>query len=247
VPRSRGRPLTQTGCRRLARSGTRRLRGRRGPRSRPAAEHGGVRPPAAHGRRDRRGRPARRRHRLRSAARLSRMSDDFLDIFRTEATERLETIAGLLMRAEQGDSDASAVHALMREAHTLNGAAGMVGLPGVADDAHELKDAALRMRMQPLSSIAGPLRRAVRETATALGKDVDLVLTGTETELDRAILEELPDVLVHLVRNAVDHGIEAPDERIRNGKPRSGRLEVGASQRGSLVEITVSDDGRGVD
>ena len=111
----------------------------------------------------------------------------------------------------------------------------------------ELKDAALRMRMQPLSSIAGPLRRAVRETATALGKDVDLVLTGTETELDRAILEELPDVLVHLVRNAVDHGIEAPDERVRNGKPRSGRLEVGASQRGSLVEITVSDDGRGVD
>jgi two-component system chemotaxis sensor kinase CheA len=260
------------------------------------------------------------------------MSDDFLDIFRTEATERLETIAGLLMRAEQGDSDSSAVHALMREAHTLKGAAGMVGLPGVADDAHaledavgpvresggplpatlvpsllelvdrmrlgafgapspeqppaaaplvrvpaekvdrlldlvgetivhrrrteedegdvlldELKDAALRMRMQPLSSIAGPLRRAVRETATALGKDVDLVLTGTETELDRAILEELPDVLVHLVRNAVDHGIEAPDERIRNGKPRSGRLEVGASQRGSLVEITVSDDGRGVD
>src|SRR6185312_2043395 len=96
--------------------------------------------------------PAHRCRGLRSAARLSRMSDEFLDIFRTEAAERLETIAGLLMRAEQDDSDASAVHALMREAHTLKGAAGMVGLPGVAADAHALEDA-----VGPVRESGGPL------------------------------------------------------------------------------------------
>jgi two-component system chemotaxis sensor kinase CheA len=109
-----------------------------------------------------------------------------------------------------------------------------------------LKNAAIALRTLPLSSIMAPLPRAVRDLASATGKEVDLVVDGAETELDRAILEGLPEILIHLLRNAIGHGIEAPDERVRLGKPSGGRLEVRAEQRGGLVEITVADDGRGV-
>ena len=109
-----------------------------------------------------------------------------------------------------------------------------------------LKNAAIGLRTLPLSSIMAPLPRAVRDLASATGKEVELVVDGVETELDRAILEGLPEILVHLLRNAIGHGIEAPDERVRLGKPSGGRLEVRAEQRGGLVEITVADDGRGV-
>jgi two-component system, chemotaxis family, sensor kinase CheA len=110
----------------------------------------------------------------------------------------------------------------------------------------ELKNAAIGLRTLPLSSIMAPLPRAVRDLAAATGKEVELVVEGVETELDRAILEGLPELLVHLLRNAIGHGIEAPEERVRLGKPSRGRLELRAEQRGSLVEITVADDGRGV-
>ena len=102
------------------------------------------------------------------------------------------------------------------------------------------------MRTLPLSSIVTPLPRAVRDLAAETGKQVELVVVGAETELDRAILEGLSEPLVHLLRNAVGHGIEPPEERERAGKPARGRLELRAEQRGSIVEVTVSDDGRGI-
>jgi two-component system chemotaxis sensor kinase CheA len=110
----------------------------------------------------------------------------------------------------------------------------------------ELTDSAVRMRTLPVSAITGPLPRAIRDLAQAAGKQVEFAVTGGDTELDRAILESLAEPLTHLLRNAVSHGIEPPDERRRAGKPACGRLELRALPRGSLVEITVKDDGRGI-
>jgi two-component system, chemotaxis family, sensor kinase CheA len=110
----------------------------------------------------------------------------------------------------------------------------------------ELKDTAIGMRTLPLSVITRRLPLAVREIARETGKDVELVVAGADTELDRVILESLHDPLTHLLSNAVIHGIESPAERERAGKPARGRLEVRAEPRGSLVEIVVADDGRGV-
>ena len=110
----------------------------------------------------------------------------------------------------------------------------------------ELKDAAIQMRMVPLATITAPLPRAVRDIATAEGKDVQLLISGDDTELDRIILESLSEPLVHMVRNAVGHGIETPSEREAAGKPARATVQLAAKQRGGTVEIAVSDDGRGV-
>ncbi|HVA31554.1 MAG TPA: response regulator [Gaiellaceae bacterium] len=110
----------------------------------------------------------------------------------------------------------------------------------------ELKDAAIKMRTLPLATITGPLPRAVRDIAAAEGKEVELVVIGEEVELDRVILESLGEPLVHIVRNAVGHGIEPQRERVQAGKPPRGTIELRAQQRGGLIEIVIADDGRGV-
>jgi two-component system, chemotaxis family, sensor kinase CheA len=110
----------------------------------------------------------------------------------------------------------------------------------------ELRDTAFGMRMLPLSVITAPLPRAIRDLARSAGKEVEFVVTGTDTELDRVILESLAEPLTHLLRNAVVHGIESPAEREQAAKPTRGRVELHAMPRGSLAEITVTDDGRGV-
>jgi len=110
----------------------------------------------------------------------------------------------------------------------------------------ELQDAVIAMRTLPLASITEPFPRAVRDLAAAEGKEADLTIDGAETQLDRVILEGISDPIVHLLRNAVAHGIESPDEREDAGKPRRGRVELRAEQRGGMVAIEVADDGLGV-
>jgi two-component system chemotaxis sensor kinase CheA len=106
---------------------------------------------------------------------------------------------------------------------------------------------AQRARMVSFATVAGPLQRAVRDVATSGGKDVEWILDGGQTQLDRQVLERLRDPLMHLVRNAVDHGVETSSERVAAGKSATGHVSVRAETRGEQVVVTVSDDGRGVD
>jgi two-component system chemotaxis sensor kinase CheA len=135
---------------------------------------------------------------------------------------------------------------------------GSIGFRGVAVDLHrlvrtlerrifDLQTAIMQVRMVPLGQIFERLSLVARRTADGVGKEVELVVTGEETELDKLIVEELVDPLMHMVRNAIDHGIEAPDVRRKAGKPSAGRLELRAFPRGNHVVIEIGDDGRGID
>ncbi len=117
-------------------------------------------------------------------------------------------------------------------------------LDRVADD---LQTAVMGMRMQPVGRLFQRFPRIVRDLARQLGKEVELVLEGEGTDLDRSLVEALADPLIHLLRNALDHGVEMPAEREQGGKPRKGRICLSASQRGERIVISVSDDGRGMD
>jgi two-component system chemotaxis sensor kinase CheA len=111
----------------------------------------------------------------------------------------------------------------------------------------ELQTAVMGMRMQPVGRLFQRFPRIVRDLARQLGKEVELVLEGEGTDLDRSLVEALADPLIHLLRNALDHGVEMPDERELAGKPRKGRVCLSASQRGERIVIAVHDDGRGMD
>jgi two-component system chemotaxis sensor kinase CheA len=111
----------------------------------------------------------------------------------------------------------------------------------------DLQRRALRLRTAPLLRVVDTLPRTAREVASALGKQVEVELRGAELELDRAILDRLADPLVHLVRNAVDHGIESAEKRREAGKPPAGRLVIDARRERDHVRISVADDGKGID
>ena len=111
----------------------------------------------------------------------------------------------------------------------------------------DLQRRALGLRTAPLLRVMDPLPRLAREIAMELGKVVEVELHGAELELDRSILDRLNDPLVHLVRNAVDHGLELPSTRREAGKPPGGRLEIDARREKDSIRISVTDDGRGID
>jgi len=101
--------------------------------------------------------------------------------------------------------------------------------------------------MQPIKKVFGRFPRVVRDLARSLKKDINLELRGEDTDLDKNLVEALADPLVHLVRNAVDHGIEMPDKREAADKPRQGQVVLGAAQEGDHILLTISDDGAGMD
>jgi two-component system chemotaxis sensor kinase CheA len=113
--------------------------------------------------------------------------------------------------------------------------------------ADEMQDAVMRMRMMPVSSIAQRFPRLVRDISQRLGKEVEFVVNGEDTEADKNIIEALADPLLHIVRNSLDHGLEAPAERIAAGKSPQGRLTINAHQESDKIAIEIVDDGRGID
>ncbi|MBC2606432.1 chemotaxis protein CheA [Pelagicoccus albus] len=111
----------------------------------------------------------------------------------------------------------------------------------------ELRDSVLGIRMMPIGSTFNRFRRLVHDLSCELGKKIDLTTEGEETELDKTVLDQLGDPLVHLIRNSIDHGIESPAERVANGKEDTGNIRLAATHEGAHVVVTIEDDGHGID
>ncbi len=134
---------------------------------------------------------------------------------------------------------------------------GLRELPGISDWIHTLealervsrrvRDTTLDLRMVPVDELFSRFPRVVRDLADRFGKEIELQIVGQDTRLDRTIVERLSDPMIHLIRNAVDHALESPEERVARGKPRKGRISLSAGHEGDRVSIRVSDDGRGLD
>jgi len=157
---------------------------------------------------------------------------------------RLTQIAGA---SDADTSDAGASDAGASDAGTLDMAKLADPVETLELLTNELRDCALDMRMMPIGTIFGKFRRMIRDLAAELGKEVELITEGAETELDKTIIERLSDPLVHLIRNSIDHGIHTPEEREKSGKPRKGTIRLSAAHLGTKVVITISDDGEGLD
>lgn len=112
--------------------------------------------------------------------------------------------------------------------------------------ARELQELSMSMRMVPIQGVFQKMSRLVRDLARKAGKDIEFVVTGGETELDRNVVEAISDPLVHMVRNAADHGIEMPEDRVKAGKPRAGKLALKAYHRAGNIVIEITDDGKGL-
>jgi two-component system, chemotaxis family, sensor kinase CheA len=156
--------------------------------------------------------------------------------------------------AERLDALVHLVGELARHRTTAEGHIALLDAPDLHDtmacltnSAEALQSMVMQVRMMPLDAALMRLPRLVRDLSTKLGKDVELELIGHDTELDRTVVDALADPLVHLVRNALDHGLEPPEIRLAAGKSRVGRLTVAARPAGANVVIEVSDDGRGID
>ncbi|MHB1605334.1 MAG: chemotaxis protein CheA [Leptospirales bacterium] len=111
----------------------------------------------------------------------------------------------------------------------------------------DLQLAVIKTRMQPIRKVLGKFPRMVRDLSRKMGKEVRLELSGEETELDKSVIEEIGDPLVHIIRNAIDHGLESPEVRLKSGKSSEGVVRISAYQEGNSIVIEVSDDGKGID
>lgn len=111
----------------------------------------------------------------------------------------------------------------------------------------DLQDGMMKTRMLPIEHLFGRFPRMIRDLAQKSDKSIELIIEGKETELDRTLIEEISDPLIHILRNSADHGLEGPEERAAKGKSRKGIIVLRASHQGNMVVITVADDGRGID
>ncbi len=139
----------------------------------------------------------------------------------------------------------SAAMQVTAERHALDDLTEVV--EGVDRLVEEIRDNALQLRMVQIGETFNRFRRVVRDTSKELGKDIDLIITGGETEVDKTVVEKINDPLTHLVRNSVDHGIESPEVRRANGKPAKGTVSLNAFHDSGHIVIQVKDDGAGLD
>ncbi len=174
----------------------------------------------------------------------------------SQATARTEAVQDLSIRVDTAKLDA-----LVDTVGELVIAQTMVNLSSAvdADDnlrrvvtqvtkiVRDVQETAMAMRMLPLAGTFQKMKRVVRDVSRKAGKDVELLLNGEDTELDKNVIQQISDPLVHMVRNAVDHGVESPGDREQAGKPRQGVLRLNAYYEGDNVVIEVKDDGRGLD
>src|SRR5579864_6163291 len=112
---------------------------------------------------------------------------------------------------------------------------------------NDLQKSVMKIRMVPVEHLFRRFPRVVRDVAKSCGKEVSLVMTGQDTDLDKSILDALAEPLTHLVRNCVDHGIETPEQRLPAGKPANGTVRLNAYHQGNQIVIECSDDGAGID
>jgi two-component system chemotaxis sensor kinase CheA len=169
------------------------------------------------------------RHRQTQEARYIRVHADKLDSLINLVGELVIAGAGATLLAQrQGDG-------AMQEATTL-----------MSRLVEEIRDGALRLRMVPIGETFSRFQRVVRDVSKELGKDIELVVTGAETELDKSVVEKIGDPLTHLVRNSMDHGIESAEERAARGKPIKGKLRLNAYHDSGSIVIEVGDDGGGL-
>jgi two-component system chemotaxis sensor kinase CheA len=167
----------------------------------------------------------------RAPSRSVRLNVELLDRMMSGMSEMVLARNELARRLRQGDIDPTVEAALERLSLTVG----------------EMRDTVTRTRMQKIDALFSALPRMVRDTAAGLGKSVSLHIEGSDVELDREMIEVMRDPLVHIVRNSIDHGIEAPAMRRAVGKRENGRLSVAARQSGNQIIIEIADDGRGID
>ncbi|GBC93933.1 Chemotaxis protein CheA [bacterium HR15] len=157
------------------------------------------------------------------------------------ATEKVDALFNLVSEIVIAQSMLSSAQSATSDEHLR------AAITQMERHVRELHERVMAIRLLPIGHLFNRFPRMVRDTAAQLGKKVNLVIEGEETELDRTLLEALSDPLTHLVRNAIDHGIEPPEERRANGKPETGTVTLSAYQAEGRIYIVVSDDGRGID
>ncbi len=184
-------------------------------------------------------------------ARLDELADRAirLRVLAVGASALIERLRSLSHYAETSVGDPEPQQVLATLATSLNRIALELdsGQRKLLHGAERQLDTLLSFQLQPLRPFLMRLARHARELAASLGKQVEVTVEGGRAELDRRILEVIEEAMVHLIRNAVDHGIETPDKRVETGKPPAGHIALGARSHGGTVEITVSDDGAGID
>jgi len=158
-----------------------------------------------------------------------------------EKIDRIVNLVGELVIAQAMMQQAVGKVAREQDEHLLHSLATM------DRNTRDLQQAVMSIRMMPMEFVFSRFPRVVYDVSSQLGKKVNLKTHGQETELDKELIELLVDPLTHVVRNAIDHGIESPQERVRAGKPEAGMLTMRATHRGGSVIIEVADDGRGLD